>query len=542
MLPSATQAVFALLFAAFVWRLSKRLLTRPSSIANIKGPKTTSPLISGFADFTNRNSWAFLDELNGYGGVVRLKDVLGTEMLYVSDPVALQAIIAKNEAHFQETPEFIIGTYLMFGKGVLSRLGDDHKKQRKMLNPMFSAESLRRYVPTLANVAGTLRDAVISQVDCGAEDVDILQWGSRAILEMTGQALLGRSLDPLVDEKRNAFVDSIKDMFPALQDISVHFFLALTWIKMFGMPSFSRQLLEWYPSAKVARTKSIIDSLWSHSEDLIQEKIEILAGRTQNDGLVRENALTMFVRANMEASEENRLSYDELVAQVTTLAFGAVDTTTGVLSRLLHMLASRPDLQERLRSEILSSDATFGEDCSLELFAELPLLDAVYRETARMFPSAVTLNRQVSEETVLPLWHPVVDTRGQTMHQIALEKGTTVIMGLYSYNRRKDIWGEDADQWKPERWLSPLPEKVRTLQSGAVYSNLMTFIGGPRGCIGFKFAEIMIKLIICKLLPSVRLSLGEHEIVWNTSRTAYPTKDAVDLRPSLPLKMDLIKP
>ncbi|KAH9950796.1 hypothetical protein B0H21DRAFT_681895, partial [Amylocystis lapponica] len=45
-------------------------------------------------------------------------------------------------------------------------------------------------------------------------------------------------------------------------------------------------------------------------------------------------------------------------------------------------------------------------------------------------------------------------------------------------------------EWKPERWLSPLPSTVTEARVPGVYSNLVTFLGGGRGCIGFKFSEV----------------------------------------------------
>ncbi len=61
------------------------------------------------------------------------------------------------------------------------------------------------------------------------------------------------------------------------------------------------------------------------------------------------------------------------------------------------------------------------------------------------------------------------------MHEIPIPKDTTVVVGLLSSNTNKRIWGEDAMEWKPERWLSPLPEKVTEAKVPGVYSNLYVF-------------------------------------------------------------------
>lgn len=56
--------------------------------------------------------------------------------------------------------------------------------------------------------------------------------------------------------------------------------------------------------------------------------------------------------------------------------------------------------------------------------------------------------------------------------EIEVPKGTIVLLGVRACNRNKDIWGPDALEWKPERWLSPLPKAVTDARIPGVYSNL----------------------------------------------------------------------
>lgn len=58
------------------------------------------------------------------------------------------------------------------------------------------------------------------------------------------------------------------------------------------------------------------------------------------------------------------------------------------------------------------------------------------------------------------------------MNEIAVPKGTQISVGVYSSNRNKAIWGEDAFEWKPERWINPLPSGVGDAKIPGVYSNL----------------------------------------------------------------------
>lgn len=73
---------------------------------------------------------------------------------------------------------------------------------------------------------------------------------------------------------------------------------------------------------------------------------------------------------------------------------------------------------------------------------------------------------------VLPLSNPVKTLDGQEKNEIIVPKGTLMMLQLIKLNRDKDIWGPDAEEWKPERWLSPLPPSVAEASVPGVYANL----------------------------------------------------------------------
>ena len=83
------------------------------------------------------------------------------------------------------------------------------------------------------------------------------------------------------------------------------------------------------------------------------------------------------------------------------------------------------------------------------------------------------LHFRVKENAVLPLVWPVVSTDGKKqIKDVPVEKGDTVFLSIYAANRLKTIWGEDADEWKPERWLKPLPELSSEERLPGVYSSM----------------------------------------------------------------------
>lgn len=73
---------------------------------------------------------------------------------------------------------------------------------------------------------------------------------------------------------------------------------------------------------------------------------------------------------------------------------------------------------------------------------------------------------------MLPLYNPIIGKNGREIKEIAVPAGTTVFASLLIPNISTDIWGEDALQFKPERWLSPLPSTVANARLPGVYSHL----------------------------------------------------------------------
>jgi len=172
-----------------------------STLDNIPGPPSKSLLFGVFPQFFNARGWEFQKEISQkYGGVVKLKAFLGDNQLYVFDPKAMHHIIVKDQYIYEETSSFIEGNLLFFGPGLLGSLGDQHRKQRKMLNPVFSIAHMRGMIPTFYNVAHKLRDTFAHMVKDQPQEIEVLSWMGRTALELIGQSGLGYSFDPLTED------------------------------------------------------------------------------------------------------------------------------------------------------------------------------------------------------------------------------------------------------------------------------------------------------------------------------------------------------
>ena len=74
-------------------------------------------------------------------------------------------------------------------------------------------------------------------------------------------------------------------------------------------------------------------------------------------------------------------------------------------------------------------------------------------------------------DVVLPLSSPILDVNGREIYELTVPENTNVFLHIWNLNRDPSIWGDDAAEWKPERWLTTLPESVGEAKIQGVYAN-----------------------------------------------------------------------
>ncbi|KAI0631059.1 cytochrome P450 [Trametes polyzona] len=486
----------------------------------------------------DRQGWRFHEYIaRQFGAVVKLRWFFGAPMLYVYDPVALQHII-KDMTTFDEVPWYLEGNNVMLGPGILSVSGNTHRKQRKMLTPAFAPKHLRDLVPVFYSVVTRLVTAIDTRVSPTGVDLDVCGWMSRTALELIGQSGLGYSFDPLTEETADAYAGAIKRFVPvAVSQELLVLRQALPYVAFLKnlVPGW---LLRWsverLPFWSVQEMLKITDTLHQRSVEILEDKKAAIKDGQHGDA---KDVISVLLRANMSASEEDRLPDDELVGQMSSIIFAAMDSTSNAMSRTLHLLAQRPDVQDRLRREILDAKVMHEQELDYDQLHALPFMDAVCRETLRVYTPVVQAFTGTTKDTVLPLSQPVRATDGSLLSSLAIPRGTNVFIAVRASNCNEALWGPDAYEWKPERWLAPLPEALEDAAIPGVYSNLMTFLGGGRSCIGFTFSQLEMKVVLSELIAHFAFELSDKPIVWNLNGISFPTIDTQSTKPEMWLKV-----
>ncbi|KAK7682256.1 hypothetical protein QCA50_014843 [Cerrena zonata] len=255
-----------------LWRLSRNYVLR-SPLDNIPGPPPTSLIKGNLGQVYYRHGWEWLDSLgNDFNKVVKLTGLFGHRMLYVFDPVAMSHILVKDADDVYDHPEWSFQSIrLTLGPGLLGVHGPHHRKQRKMLNPVFSVKHLRSMTTIFYGVIHRMSNGIEAEVGDKTATVDIMEWLARAALELIGQGGLGVSMDSLGDPTPNPLADSIKMMIPATADLSELQFL-FEYFKYLGPSWFKRILARLVPSATAQRLRRAIDDVEAESKKILTEK------------------------------------------------------------------------------------------------------------------------------------------------------------------------------------------------------------------------------------------------------------------------------
>jgi cytochrome P450 len=183
--------------------------------------------------------------------------------------------------------------------------------------------------------------------------------------------------------------------------------------------------------------------------------------------------------------------------------FAGQDTTSLALGQALVELARNREWQERVRSEV---ETVLGKDGlpTWENYTQLKLCEGAGKEILRLYPVLSAVGRAVTKD---------VNILG---HEIS--KGTTVIINLTTLHRDPALWGEDANEFKPDRWL----EKERIPDWA-----FLPFGGGGHACIGSKLALLELTTMIALLIRSFDVSVVDGQTIRRISSVTTGLKESV---------------
>ncbi|CAE6468919.1 unnamed protein product [Rhizoctonia solani] len=255
-----------------------------------------------------------------------------------------------------------------------------------------------------------------------------------------------------LEDKEPEYMKASNKLFPLVFSLWYARPFLSTLMKI-GSAGFRRALVDCVPVEKVQELKNVTNIMDETAIHIYQKKKAALAnGTLESEIAAGQDIISMLLKQNEAVSPEEQMTEAEIIAHVNALVFAGHDTTSGALARTFYLLAQHPDVQDRVREEVREAHSLYGRDLDYDQLNSLTFLDAVCRESLRLWSPAQFVERVAGEDYSLPLQHAVKSKNGKTaISNLHVPKGTHIYLSLSSTNRDKLTWGEDADKFNPYR-------------------------------------------------------------------------------------------
>ncbi|KAK0205805.1 cytochrome P450 [Desarmillaria ectypa] len=478
----STTDVFLFLLAVFlIYKISTN--RRSSITTRLRGPPGQSWLFGLTRAIRNAEDPGLLYEqwASEYGSVYSISGFLGEQRLVLYDPKAVAHFYGKEGSGYIKTPISRMFIEILFGKNLLWAEGELHRRQsllpsrrmtiwqRKFLTPAFSNVAIRDLTHVFydsAHKTSSAWDALLETSD-GASTIDVQNWMNRISMDSIGIAGFSHDFGA---------IDGKPQIFDDLDMSSGAAFFAFMIIASTMFPAILR-----LPSKK----KEVLSTMNRVFSDIADQ----LLAKAKEHGNEEDKSVMGLLLKSETHDADVHMSRDEIIAQVS-LSISGYETTSTPQWALIE-LCKNIDIQNKLRTELVqfgNTDPTWEQ-----LNSSLPYLDAVVHETLRMHPPVSESTRVATEDDVLPLATPVVTKSGETVNSIFIAKGTILTAPIRTLNKSEEFWGPDAKEFEPERWLEDSAPRAREIQG---HRHLLTFVDGPRTCLGKTFALTEFKAVL----------------------------------------------
>ncbi|CAG8599662.1 4684_t:CDS:2 [Acaulospora morrowiae] len=412
----------------------------------------------------------YLEWAKKYGNIVCYHNVANRPFVSITDPKNLHKILVSNAYDFIKPPQLSTDLKAIMGNGILMAEGNVHKRQRKMMNSAFSFSNVKEMIPSFVRVGRQLEKIWRSQIDDKEKKIIISPWLTKATMDIIGLIGFGCEFNNL--DSKNDIVLAYETLFSSKRTLLD---IAITQLVSF-FPKVRR-----LPLPRNIVIRGAIKIIEDKSKTLVKERKQLFR---QGKNLSSKDLLSSLISINEELPVEEKMSDLELQYQIMTFLVAGHETTSSALSFILYFLAQNPDVQDHLRKELCDAFPDPDFIPSFDNLNSLEYLSCVIKESMRIAPSVPIILRAPNEDHIFG--------------EYVIPKHTPIVIPIAAIHKLPAIWGEDAEEFKPERWLNPnISSEINNL-------NYLPFSTGPRSCIGNRMAMAEIKTLLSILIRRFR--------------------------------------
>jgi cytochrome P450 len=448
--------------------------------------------------------WVFRDPLqffedlqSGSEPIARMR-IAGTKVFYLREPDLIREMLVTLVPNFHKSRGLERAKALL-GEGLLTSEGELHRRQRKLIQPVFHHGNLK-------DIAVIMRERARQRAESwrAGQTLNLNQEMHALTLTIVAEALFGTEVGERTGRVSQLMETVMETFFLFMSPLASLF-------EFFGHPKLKR-------AAKARRELSAI--------------VQTMIDERRKTNQTRKDLLTLLFAAQ-DPETGLGMSDEQLRDEVMTLFLAGHETTANALAWTIYLLTQHPDIAQRLAAEVRpvgmrsrlrepapamemdKGPSSVGQACASpadDLESELgtkddDLLSRVIRESLRLYPPVWAVGRRATQDLQI----------GGT----EVPKGAIVLACQWALHR-SDRYFSNPIQFDPDRWMS---DDQRALPKYAFFP----FGGGPRSCIGEGFAWMELRIVLTEILRRWRF-----EIV--PGQTVKP-KASITLRPERPIQV-----
>jgi cytochrome P450 len=414
-------------------------------------PAKLAPGWAGLFNEHSRNSVAGWSELAFTEWHTR-RSVIGTIVHIPRHPDAIERVLLTNAANY-EKPRIVKRVVApLIGRGLVSSDGELWRTQRKIVAPSFAPGSVQRLVGLIAAAAGRSVSAWPA-----AGRIDVAATATDTTMRIIAAALF--SNDPRLTT--DAATRHIEAALIAAGQVRL--------MALIGMPGIRL--------TRVARAGGRGQRYLRETLTAIVRERGAEGGDDFLGGMIRN------LRERFSPAEATALAIDN----AATFYVAGHETTANALAWSIYLMAGDPAVQDRARAEAVAALTGDGET----LPDRLPYLRQVLDEAMRLYPPAPRFEREAMADDEL--------------HGVPIAKGDIVSVWPWLLHRHRKLW-DDADAFDPERFAPGREGERHRFQ-------YIPFGGGPRVCVGARFATVEALVILAHWLAARRFALAPGHVV-----------------------------
>ncbi|KAM3452032.1 hypothetical protein BB8028_0005g06800 [Beauveria bassiana] len=486
-------AVIAAYILKVVWRqvsyqsLARRAGCKPPPARPYRLPFALDNIVRTMAailDHTLQNDEVAVYEEMGCPATWR-QNILGVWYHATADPENIKALLATQFNDFELGSIRLDHMGPLIGHGIFTSDGKEWQQQRSMLRPQFTRAQISNLTLLETHVQHLFQHFDSPHAGSWTAEVDLAPLFFNLTLDAATEFLFGQSVESQIHhgKKSHGGSDSGKksgqDGLISGKDWSSFgraFDRANATIALRGM------LMDFYYLYRPSSLAQDCKEVHKFADHFVQRALNTEVQDTEGDS---ETEAYVFLRELVKTTRDPYV----LRSQLLNILLAGRDTTAGLLGWTFYLLARHPDYYSRLHGVVVE---TFGPSCSADsasiiTFESLKACHPVQHllsEALRLHPVVPENGRRAVRDTTLPRGG---GPDGQS--PVFIRKGQDVLYSVNVMHRRKDLWGDDAHEFRPERWADR--------KHGWEY---LPFNGGPRICLGQQFALTEAAYVVVRML------------------------------------------